>query len=209
MAALHLRCVSILTTLKRLFDFLVMGHVLDVNPAHAVRGPKYVLRKGKTPVLTGEEARRLMDSIVVVAKVAFRNGVVAHGPSIIGLRDRAIITLMTYTFARVNAVLRMRVRDYFIQSGRKWARFHEKGGREHEVPCIIFWSATWTNTSALRISAVYPMTCSLRLLAARPAAPKRCGSRTSTEWFSDAPTLLGSGPTSRIIRSAPLESPSF
>ena len=43
-----------------LFDWLVTGHVLEVNPAHAVRGPKYVVRKGKTPVLTAEEARELL-----------------------------------------------------------------------------------------------------------------------------------------------------
>jgi hypothetical protein len=40
----------------------VIGHIIDVNPAHAVRGPKYVVKKGKTPVLTAEEARELLDS---------------------------------------------------------------------------------------------------------------------------------------------------
>ena len=39
-----------LAALRMLFDWLVTGHVLDVNPAHAVRGPKYVVKKGKTPV---------------------------------------------------------------------------------------------------------------------------------------------------------------
>ena len=43
-----------------LFDWLVTGHVIDVNPAHAVRGPKYVVKKGKTPVLTADEARTLL-----------------------------------------------------------------------------------------------------------------------------------------------------
>ena len=52
-----------LAALRMLFDWLVTGHVLDVNPAHAVRGPKYVVKKGKTPVLTAEEARELLDSI--------------------------------------------------------------------------------------------------------------------------------------------------
>ena len=47
---------------RRLFDWLATGHVLDVNPAHAVRGPKYVVKKGKTPVLTADEARELLDS---------------------------------------------------------------------------------------------------------------------------------------------------
>src|SRR6202035_3824776 len=54
-----------LAALRMLFDWLVMGHVLDVNPAHAVRGPKYVVKKGKTPVLTAEEARELLDSILI------------------------------------------------------------------------------------------------------------------------------------------------
>ena len=51
------------------------------------------------------------------------------------MRDRALIGVMVYTFARVNAVLQMKVRDYFVQGRRGWVRLHEKGGKEHEVPC--------------------------------------------------------------------------
>jgi integrase len=51
-----------LAALRMLFDWLVTGHVIDVNPAHAVRGPKYVVKKGKTSVLTADEARALLDS---------------------------------------------------------------------------------------------------------------------------------------------------
>ena len=79
-----------LAALRMLFDWLVVGHVIEVNPAHAVRGPKHVVRKGKTPVLTAEEARALLNSI--------------DTSSLIGLRDRALIGVMVYTFARVNAV---------------------------------------------------------------------------------------------------------
>lgn len=52
-----------LAALRMLFDWLVTGHILDVNPAHAVRGPTYVVKKGKTPVLNAEEACELLDSI--------------------------------------------------------------------------------------------------------------------------------------------------
>jgi site-specific recombinase XerD len=45
---------------RMLFDWLVVGQVLAVNPAHAVRGPKHVVRRGKTPVLTEDQARRLL-----------------------------------------------------------------------------------------------------------------------------------------------------
>jgi site-specific recombinase XerD len=110
-----------LAALRMLFDWLVTGHIMDVNPAHAVRGPKYVVKKGKTPVLTADEARALLDAIPT--------------DTLTGLRDRALIGVMVYTFARVNAVIGMKVRDYFTQGRRGWVRLHEKGGKEHEVPC--------------------------------------------------------------------------
>jgi|BogFormECP12_OM2_1039638.scaffolds.fasta_scaffold00851_1 site-specific recombinase XerD len=111
-----------LAALRMLFDWLVVGHILDVNPAHAVRGPKYSQKKGKTPVLDREEARALIAAI--------------DTGSLTGLRDRALIGIMIYTFARVGAVLRMNVDDYFSQGRRGWVRLHEKGGKEHEAPCI-------------------------------------------------------------------------
>ncbi|EQD51482.1 phage integrase family protein, partial [mine drainage metagenome] len=53
----------------------------------------------------------------------------------IGLRDRALIALMVYTFARVGAALKMRVEDVYVQGRRNWVRLHEKGGKRHEMPC--------------------------------------------------------------------------
>src|SRR5271154_4822470 len=84
-----------LAAIRMLFDWLVVGQVLAINPAHAVRGPKHVVKRGKTPVLTPEEARKLLDSIDVT--------------TLVGLRDRAIIGIMAYSFARVSAVVSMRV----------------------------------------------------------------------------------------------------
>ena len=121
--------------LRMLFDWLVTGYVLDRNPAHAVHGPKYVVKKGKTPVLTAEEARELLDSIKIIRKTRRQDGAKAQEPVLVGLRDRALIGTMVYTFARVSAVLQMKVRDYFVQGRRGWVRRHEKGGKEHEVPC--------------------------------------------------------------------------
>jgi site-specific recombinase XerC len=111
-----------LAGLRMLFDWLVVGHVLDVNPAHAVRGPRYSQKKGKTPVLDREEVRALLAAI--------------DSGSVTGLRDRALIGTMIYTFARVGAVLQMNVGDYFSQGRRGWVRLHEKGGKEHEAPCV-------------------------------------------------------------------------
>lgn len=80
-----------LVALRMLFDWLVTGHIIDTNPAHAVRGPKYMVKRGKTPVLASDEARQLLDSI--------------DANTLKGLRDRALIGVMVYTFARVNAVI--------------------------------------------------------------------------------------------------------
>jgi site-specific recombinase XerD len=90
-----------LAALHMLFDWLVVCHIIDVNPAHAVRGPKYVVRKGKTSVLTAEEARELLDSISVTRNTGRGGKVESEEPSVVGLRDRALIAVMVYSFARI------------------------------------------------------------------------------------------------------------
>ena len=80
-----------LAALRILFDWLVTGQVLELNPAHAVRGPRYSLKKGKTPVLTAEEARALLDSIRTVRAGQHGDGTETGEPLLIGLRDRALI----------------------------------------------------------------------------------------------------------------------
>ena len=108
-----------LAAIRGLFDYLVVGQVIKMNPAAAVRGPKHVVTKGKTPVLTPEEAHELFDSIVPL--------------TIADMRDRALIGVMVYSFARVGAVVAMNIEDYYQQGKRFWFRLHEKGGKRHEV----------------------------------------------------------------------------
>jgi site-specific recombinase XerD len=109
-----------LAAIRRLFDWLIVGQVVDQNPAAPVRGPSHIVKKGKTPVLDGDEARKLLDSIDV--------------STIVGLRDRALIALLIYSFARISAALHMDVEDYYPQGKRWWVRLHEKGGKQHEMP---------------------------------------------------------------------------
>jgi site-specific recombinase XerD len=123
-----------LAAIRMLFDWLIVGQVLAINPAHAVRGPKHVVSRGKTPVLSEDEARRLLESIKVVRKVTLSDGLETEAPSLVGLRDRALMAVMTYTFARISAVVGMRVEDYFPNGKRWWVRLHEKGGKRHELP---------------------------------------------------------------------------
>ncbi|OYV25357.1 MAG: integrase [Acidocella sp. 20-63-7] len=110
-----------LAAVRHLFDWLVTGQVVPVNPAASVRGPRHIVKSGKTPVLEPEEARALLDSIDVTVPA--------------GLRDRALIGLMVYSFARIGAALGMKVEDVFTQKRRLWVRLREKGGKQHEMPC--------------------------------------------------------------------------
>jgi integrase/recombinase XerD len=110
-----------LAAIRMMFDWLATGGILPFNPASAVRGPSHVVKRGKTPVLTPEEARQLLDSIDVTTSA--------------GLRDQALIGLMVYSFARIGAALGMKVEDVYVQNRRLWVRLHEKGGKRHEMPC--------------------------------------------------------------------------
>lgn len=109
-----------LAAIRRMFDWLVTGHVIPHSPATSVKGPSHVVVRGKTPVLTADEARRLLDSVDV--------------STLAGLRDRAFIGVMVYSFARVSATSNMKVEDFYPERKRWWFRLHEKGGKRHEVP---------------------------------------------------------------------------
>ena len=110
-----------LAALRHLFDWLVVGQIMPTNPAGSVRGPQHVVKGGKTPVLDPAEARVLLDSIDTSTPI--------------GLRDRALIALMVYSFARIGAAITMKVEDVYVQSRRLWLLLHEKGGKEHKMPC--------------------------------------------------------------------------
>lgn len=110
-----------LAGVKMLFDWLVTGGVISTNPAASVKSPRHIVRKGKTPVLDPSEARQLIDAIDI--------------STVIGLRDRALIGTMIYSFARIGAALTMTVGDVYMQNRRLWIRLQEKGGKQHDMPC--------------------------------------------------------------------------
>jgi site-specific recombinase XerD len=110
-----------LAAVRMLCDWLVTGQVLPTNPAAAVRGPKHVVKIGKTPVLDGDEWRRLVDAIPT--------------ETVRDLRDRALIATLTYGFARIGAALRMRVEDLQPRGSGWLIRLQEKGGKQHSMPC--------------------------------------------------------------------------
>jgi integrase/recombinase XerD len=152
-----------LAAIRMLFDWLVTGQVIPTNPAHAVRGPKHSVKKGKTSVLSAEEMRQLLDGIDTT--------------ELIGLRDRALIGLMGYTFARVGAAVGMKVEDYYVQKRRGWVRLHEKGGKVTELPChhnLEQFLEEWLAGSGLGSELDAPLFPTLRygrLAAERQALP--------------------------------------
>ena len=110
-----------LAALRMLFDWLMVRQVCSENPCHAVRGPRLRVDTGKTPVLDEAEAKLLLNSI--------------GGTDVVSLRDRALIALMIYSFARISAALSMDIKDYSPRGRRMWIQLKEKGGRQHAMPC--------------------------------------------------------------------------
>src|SRR5215813_13929944 len=74
-----------LAAIRMLYDFLVIRQLVPVNPTASVRGPKYVVKRGKTPVWSREDTKKLLESI-------------PRGGDLAGLRDRALICTMLFSF---------------------------------------------------------------------------------------------------------------
>lgn len=109
-----------LSAIRMLFDYLVTGHIVPFNPAQAVQAPRYSASEGKTPILSAQETRQLLETIDVT--------------QVSGLRNRALIGVLVFSCARVSAVVGMKLEDYYPE-GKEWKlRLHEKRGKLHVVP---------------------------------------------------------------------------
>lgn len=109
------------SALRMMFAWFVEKGIAERNPVREVKTAKFSRGEGKTPALSVEEVQRLFDSF--------------DTDSVVGLRDRALIGVMAYTFARVDAATSLRTRDYLQQGRRAFIRLREKGGKEKEIPC--------------------------------------------------------------------------
>lgn len=135
-----------LAAISVLCDHLVVRQVLPGNPASAVRAPKIVRRVGSTPVLVGDEARQLIDSF--------------DAGTLWGLRDRALVATMVYTFARVRAALALKVGDYEVRGRRGYLRLAEKGGKIIDAPChheLDGYIEAWLEASGLAGQRKHPL----------------------------------------------------
>lgn len=154
------------SALRTIFGALVEKGVIDRNPVREVKLQPY-RGEGKTPALRPEEVRRLLDSI---------------DPSTpIGLRDRALISLMAYSFARVGAALQMKVKDFYPQGAAYYIRLQEKGGRERQLPCHHLLAEALTSYVYGCGLASAPETLLFRSIQKGVITPKPLGSRAALE----------------------------
>ena len=169
------------------FDRLAVRQAVSSSPAAAGRGPKHTVHRGATPDLSATECRRFLRSIPV--------------ETVGGLRDRALIAIMTYGFARVSAVLGMNVKGVFLTDSRLWLRLHERGGTVQEVPChhnLETWLRDTLAAAGIGIDRDGP-------LSRRATATARCRNGGSTRTAPGAgsggePGLRGSRITPAITR---------
>src|SRR6202049_1440716 len=101
-----------MAAIRMLFSWLTEKGVLAMNPAREVKTEKFSRTEGKTPAFVEGEVQQLLDVIEASTHT--------------GLRDRALLGTLAYTFARIGAVVNLKVEDYFqtgkrslIRSGRK------------------------------------------------------------------------------------------
>jgi integrase/recombinase XerD len=145
-----------LAALRGLFNWLVVKQVVPDNPAMFVKGPRFSRQMGITPILEAAQMRQLLNSIPETreVKIARKHGRgVRVEADVKGLRDRAIIAIMAYTFARVSAVLKLKRGDYSLQGKRARLRLQEKAERRSSSGCTTKRNSIWTPTSKRRISA--------------------------------------------------------
>lgn len=108
-----------LAALKHFFDHLERRHGVMLNPAAAVRGPKYSVRKGKTTPFKDGQVKDMLKAIDT-----------SH---VVGKRDRALLGVLHFTAARAGAVAKLTLGD-IVRDGERWhLDFGEKGGKEHRV----------------------------------------------------------------------------
>ena len=109
-----------LAALKHFFDVLVVRHAVGLNPFSSVRGVKQDTREGRTPEISIPQARHLFRSI--------------DAGDVVGKRDRALLGVLAYTGARINAVAGLRLGDFQDHGEQRLLRFAEKGGKERQIP---------------------------------------------------------------------------
>ena len=109
-----------LSALADLFDYLCEANAISHNPVHGVERPTEGANEGKTPAISDEQARQLID---------------APSPDTLkGKRDRAILAVLLYHALRRSELCALRLRDYEDRRGIRHLRVHGKRGKIRYIP---------------------------------------------------------------------------
>src|SRR5258705_6428968 len=109
-----------MAAIRMLFSWLTEKGVLAMNPAREVKTERFSRTEGKTPAFVEGEVQKLLNTVETSTHT--------------GLRDRALLATLAYTFARIGSVVNLKVEDYYPSGKRFLLRFKEKGGKEKELP---------------------------------------------------------------------------
>src|SRR6202790_3674715 len=109
-----------MSAIRMLFSWLTEKGILAMNPAREVKTERFSRTEGKTPAFVEGEVQKLLGAIETTTHT--------------GLRDRALLGVLAYTFARIGAAVNLKVEDYYPSGKRFLLRFKEKGGKEKELP---------------------------------------------------------------------------
>ena len=128
-----------LAALRGFFDCLVHRHVIVINPAATARTERYKVIEGKTPQIPPKQAAQLLASIQTIMLIEAPGSgdqppAEVEVPDLVGLRDKAALSVLVYTAARVGAVAKLTLEDLRHDGTQYTLRFAEKGGKAREIP---------------------------------------------------------------------------
>jgi site-specific recombinase XerD len=109
-----------MSAIRQFFNVLVQRHIVLLNPALSVKTERFSVSEGRTPEITTDQARKLLESIPCTTAI--------------GVRDKAVIATLIYTAARAGAIAKLRIRDLLDEGNQFALRFNEKGGRQRSIP---------------------------------------------------------------------------
>src|SRR5208337_1106552 len=109
-----------LAAVRLLFDHLLEKGIVDTNTAARAKTPRLERENVHTPVFEQNEIKNILEAI--------------KGDCLIDKRDKALFAVLLYGWARVSAVVALKVEHYYERKGERWLRLHEKRGKIHEVP---------------------------------------------------------------------------
>ncbi len=129
---------------------MVTRHAIALNPALSFRGERYQVLEGKTPEITIKLARKLLSSI--------------NTDDVVGLRDKAILSILIDTGSRIGAVARLKVKDMYDTGDQYCLQFLDKGGKSREIPVrhdlqILLRSYLRAAGSHLGVTTEHPLFC--------------------------------------------------